>query len=290
MIKELRERLQEPFPDRKNLKQSFLSLLGVGLFVSLFLYLIQPFGMRGVSGRDLLWICFGFGVVTVAFGLLYELLNRYAFRIQMDLPSWTLQKWIINSTGLILWIAFGNFLFINYVFGWNMLKPLFLVQMLGNTVMVGIFPIVFSGLMIQLRAARTYQHQAEQIHPASGLQDAALETTTSLVHLSPSPGNPIDIPTESLRYVEAMQNYVSVYYLEEDRLKKEVIRSTIANMESQLADSSMIRCHRSYLVNIDVIEKVNGNAQGLKLTLQAVSGTEIPVSRSYIPVLKKLLS
>lgn len=288
MIKDIRERLQEPFPDRKNLKQSFLSLLGVGLFVSLFLYLIRPFGMRGVSERNLLWICFGFGVVTVTFGLLYELLNRYVFRIQMDLPTWNLQKWIVNTTGLILWIAFGNFLFINYVFGWKMLESWFLIQMLGNTLIVGIFPIVFSGLMIQLRAARNFQHQAEQIHPAA-VQDLTAETT-ALVHLSPSPGNGLEIPIDALRYVEAMQNYVSVYYLADGQLKKEVIRSTIAKMESHLADGPVVRCHRSFLVNVDAIEKVSGNAQGLKLRLQSISGTEIPVSRTYIPRLKKLLA
>ena len=39
------------------------------------------------------------------------------------------------------------------------------------------------------------------------------------------------------------------------------------------------RCHRAYIVNLDKIEQVEGNAQGYKLKLQ---GTEdlIPVSRN----------
>lgn len=42
---------------------------------------------------------------------------------------------------------------------------------------------------------------------------------------------------------------------------------------------ALYRCHRSYLVNLIYVEKVSGNALGLKLHLKGYPG-EIPVSRS----------
>jgi len=44
MINKLRVFLQQPFPFEMSTRQIVLSLVGVGLFVSLFLVIFQPFG------------------------------------------------------------------------------------------------------------------------------------------------------------------------------------------------------------------------------------------------------
>ena len=51
-------------------------------------------------------------------------------------------------------------------------------------------------------------------------------------------------------------------------------------MEDALVDNDIFfRCHRAYIINLDKVEQVEGNAQGYKLK---VRGTEerVPVSRS----------
>ena len=88
--------------------------------------------------------------------------------------------------------------------------------------------------------------------------------------------------SENIRYAEAMQNYVTVWFLDNDSLQKEVLRATVSSIEEQLSDCAVIRCHRSYLVNVDAVEKVTGNAQGLRLKLSGITQEEVPVSRSYI--------
>lgn len=281
------KQLNEPFPDRKSLGKSILSLLGVGLFVSLFLFLLRPFGMQFMSqGWLLLFISLGFGLVTVLFGLLFDLVLIYVLKIRTDLPSWTLWKWIVQSLALLVWIALGNFLYM------SMLMPeapewVFLFDMFLNTVIVGIFPIVFSGLRIQLKAIKTNQQQAENIQPT--LSPLDVPDKAPLV-LTPASGKQLELQLAQIRYIEAMQNYVSVTFVEAGELKKEMLRSTIANMEAQVNESAIIRCHRSYLVNLDSVNNVSGNAQGLKLRLTEVSDLEIPVSRSFIPRVRELLA
>lgn len=286
-MNKLLARFNAPFPDRASAKKTTISLLGIGLFVSLFLYLLRPFGMANFANEQLLLlICAGFGAVTIVCGLLFEFASRYVFRVRTDVPSWTLAKWMLHSAMLIALIALGNFLYINAIMSWEGFTPLLLLQMLGNTLLVGIFPLTFSGLMMQLRAARNNQQSADALKPELAAHTAMDDAT---VVLTASGSQELKVHTKSLRYAEAMQNYVAVYYEENGALTREILRSTIGNMEVELANSPMVRCHRSYLVNIDAIEKVAGNAQGLKLSLADVSEQIVPVSRSYIPTLRALL-
>ena len=285
-MKKFLERLKEPFPDRKDAKKELLNLLGVGIFVSLFLYLVRPFGIEKTS-NEVLFVCLGFGGVTILFGLLYDLLGRYVLRLQTDVPAWTLGKWILNAMGLILWIAIGNYLFISLLAGEHIAEWPAFFQVILSTLLVGIFPIVFSGLMIQMKAIRTHLAISQQIHPP---HQQEVSDTSRTLSLSLGQHPPLEVRISDLRFIEAMQNYVSVYYWSDNLLKKEIYRSTLSSLEAELAESPIMRCHRSYLVNTEAIENVSGNAQGLKLRLTDVPDQEIPVSRSYISQLKAVLA
>ena len=113
--------------------------------------------------------------------------------------------------------------------------------------------------------------------------------SSDLVALAPTNEKPLEIPISDLRFAEAMQNYVSVSYLSAESLQKEVVRNTLSKLENEWEQTPMVRCHRSYLVNLDAVAEVNGNAQGWKLRLEGVPDFEVPVSRSYIPAVRELL-
>lgn len=59
-------------------------------------------------------------------------------------------------------------------------------------------------------------------------------------------------------------------------------------IEINLKAQFIIRCHRSFIVNVNIVEKVIRDAHQMKLYLPHIS-KPIPVSRSYIPVLEDLL-
>jgi len=90
----------------------------------------------------------------------------------------------------------------------------------------------------------------------------------------------------NILYIEAADNYMDVYYLEENKVSHKLLRSTIKQIEEQLKSyPSFVRCHRAYIVNIDQITNIEGNAQGYKLKLQNTP-KEIPVSRTYMQTLR----
>ncbi len=278
-------KFNQPFPDKDSFKKSLLTILWVGVFIVLFLLLIRPFGIEG-PWADLVWVSVGFGAVTVVFGWLFEFGTRYIFKIQTFGPSWTLGKWMLMATVLIVWIAIGNYLFVNWLSNWRSLGYFNFLRMIGYTSLIGIFPVALSGILIQLRATQQNEESAvdlsKHLHPKK-------EELTEQIELEDENGLTHALEVRDVRYIEALQNYVSVWYMSEGTLRKEIIRATLLSTEEKFAATDVVRCHRSYLVNVDCIEKVSGNAQGLRLQLQSVVEQEIPVSRSFISKIRELL-
>ena len=279
------EKLNQPFPDKDSLNKSMLTIFWVGVFVSLFLFLIRPFSIEG-EWADLAIASAGFGAVTVVFGWIFEFTTRYVFRLKMDGPRWTLGKWIMSSIVLIVWIALGNYLFVNWLMDWRAMGYFSFLRMIGYTSLIGIFPVALSGILIQLRETQKNEESASDI---SENLKSSVEANHLVVTLEPENGAELRIDASNLRFVEAMQNYVTVWFVQNGELQKEVLRTTLTATEKQLENTDVIRCHRSYLVNVDSIETVSGNAQGLKLKLTNVTDNEVPVSRSFIPAVRALL-
>lgn len=287
MIHTFLKRLNEPFPEQPSDRIMLLDFVGVGVFIAAFLYIFKPFGMDNVRENQLL-LAMAYGAVTIVFGFSYTLFARYIFKLKTDVPSWTLWKWIVYMLGLLTWIAVGNFGLVVLSDKITMHYWAAFRFMLRNTLLLGVFPVVFSGLMIQLRAARNHQQTAASI--ARSESGDGVESAAGLISVPVSATENLEISEESFRYAEAMQNYVSLVYTDSGRPRTELIRSTLAGLEERLDSAQIARCHRSYLVNTKAIEHVSGNAQGLKLRLAGVSDLEIPVSRRYVSALKAQLA
>ncbi|MCH5682870.1 LytTR family transcriptional regulator [Niabella sp. W65] len=73
-----------------------------------------------------------------------------------------------------------------------------------------------------------------------------------------------------------------------DQLQSTLLRNTLTNIADQVSDAAHIyRTHRSWLVNVQRVARVNGNAQGLKLSVELMD-QQVPVSRSNIPGYRQL--
>jgi DNA-binding LytR/AlgR family response regulator len=89
---------------------------------------------------------------------------------------------------------------------------------------------------------------------------------------------------ESLLYIESSGVYMSICYLKDDQIAKALLRQTFQNIEQQLIGyPQFLRCHRRYLVNLQLVKTYKGNSNGLIITLQNCLQS-IPVSRQFVPV------
>lgn len=286
IVKNILKRLNEPFPEDISLVNKIRSKIGIGIFVTLFLYILRPFGLT-YYGNEALLICVKFGLVTVFAGVAYNLFSIYILGLKKDMSSWTLWKWIVSAIVLIIFISICNYLFMSSLEGWEGFSWANFLGMVIITFIVGIFPIIFSGMIIQMNAYKRNQIKAKDMQ--TGLIPKKTEALRVML-TDENNRNNYSFDLANLLYIEAMQNYVSVYHLTTGKIEKTIFRNTVKRIEVQVAKSPLIRCHRSFLVNTNLIEKVVGNAQGLRLTLKGLEDRTIPVSRKYIPLLKEIIN
>ncbi|CAN0605148.1 unnamed protein product, partial [Ectocarpus sp. 12 AP-2014] len=88
-------------------------------------------------------------------------------------------------------------------------------------------------------------------------------------------------------YAKAQQNYVDVFYKTDNGMQQETFRNTLFNIMKQLPKAWQV--HRSYLVNLDYLESVEGNARKRYIRISTTEET-IPISQIYYKALSKRLS
>lgn len=91
----------------------------------------------------------------------------------------------------------------------------------------------------------------------------------------------IEINCNDLLYISALENYLEIIWLNQGSRQKSVIRNTMKNMEPILSENNnLVRCHRSFIVNLTHIKQVTGKSQNYKIELN-FNNEEIPISRNY---------
>jgi len=110
-------------------------------------------------------------------------------------------------------------------------------------------------------------------------QAFAPQKKDQLVHLQSDTRETLQIDLKQLLFVEAQENYSRIVWLENDRTKERLLRVTLKNIESQITDPGIVRCHRSYMINTKVRFNILGNSNGYHLTSNLFPDA-IPISRS----------
>lgn len=92
----------------------------------------------------------------------------------------------------------------------------------------------------------------------------------------------ISIVRENLLYVDSADNYATIHYLNKSKLSHYLIRNSLKWMEENLTkESTLVRCHRSYIVNLDKVKVLRKTKDGIFLELDALNTPDIPVSKTY---------
>jgi two-component system LytT family response regulator len=83
------------------------------------------------------------------------------------------------------------------------------------------------------------------------------------------------LPVVDISFIEAQDDYVALNTKERSYLKKE----TLSGLEKRLDSRQFVRIHRSYLINIDYLSKIEPYAKDSKIAVLK-DGKTLPVSRS----------
>lgn len=86
--------------------------------------------------------------------------------------------------------------------------------------------------------------------------------------------------SKHLLLLESTDNYVSVFYILDNKVQRKLLRNTLKNMEEMLKENSIVRCHRSFMVNPANVEFMQKNGKKLNLKIKQFE-KQIPVSEKY---------
>ncbi len=279
----LNEVYPSPAPIRRNL---WISLL-FGLFISFFLVFFEPFDIDIAGGRNTIASLLFYGCITAL------ALALYMYFLPLMLPNlfsdsrWTVKHQLVYCFLILFTISTLNGLYANYIhaldFNWSNYW-----WIINRTFILGVIPFSFLILVDFKRKDRLNNKVAEDIRAGNV---AARSTIASRSHMIKT-----DLKNETFTFNDAAfshaiadGNYTDIYLLEDDKSKSQTLRISLSSLENQLETQHIMRCHRSYIVNLKRVSNVRGNAQGLTLSLQNSNHT-VPVSRKYIPLVKAFFS
>lgn len=91
--------------------------------------------------------------------------------------------------------------------------------------------------------------------------------------------------------LESNNQYVLLYYLDGDKtLCKQIIRTRLKKLLSELSHTPTLQCHRSYAVNLLKVEQLKRIDKKSFLSLSGTDQLKIPVSKTYLAEIKNRIS
>jgi two-component system, LytTR family, response regulator len=119
----------------------------------------------------------------------------------------------------------------------------------------------------------------------TGVAAAVATARKPLQRIAFKEGGTIDVvPVQRIDYLEAQDDYVHVYA----RGAKHSKQQTLAELEALLDSARFIRVHRSYVINLESLARVEPYAKDSRVAVLK-DGTRIPISRAGYERLKEVL-
>jgi len=260
-----------------------------GGFVFLFLLVFTPFGLRQWGERVPL-LALGYGAVCTGVMLLLNvgivrLLPRW-----FEERRWTVGRQLVWTSVNLGLIGLGNALYTAGV-GLAPWSLLMIGQFALFTVAVGLFPIALSTVLAEARLYREYTRRSVVINEALPGQKPAAPAGSDRIRI-PAEGTAEDLELDGdgLCFIRSADNYIEVHHRAGPGVQRTLLRGSLKAVENALAGNErFLRCHKSHLVDLHKVQRVSGNAQGLRLHLEGIE-EPVPVSRQLTGVVRERLA
>ncbi|HNW99467.1 MAG TPA: LytTR family DNA-binding domain-containing protein [Bacteroidales bacterium] len=274
--------LNKSYPYNDDLKYNSIIIFFISIGVFLFLFLFQPFNISSLETRDKYYLMLGLCLITFLALTINLLFFPSIFPRMFSNTKWDIKREILWNVWILFTISSGYYLFCKkigiLVFGYNLVIALLLVA---------VFPISALIIINHSRILRLHLNFATELNKK--LQESK-HIEEKIVHFdSDYQKDSLSIKVSLILFIRSANNYIEVFWKENGTVKSQLVRCSLTKAEEILKEDKFIfKCHRSYLANIKLIEKVEGNLQGYKLFFENVDFS-IPVSKNFANKLNELL-
>ena len=263
-------------------KNQIIMVLFVPLFCMAFIFLYQPGDFNDIDerfyfGRDITKDTAWHIVITLM--VIIGMITSAISRLMMNLYT---RKHQLSIVGYIVWVA-GEIVAMSLIYTavacLTSEKPFFEIYEATflKTVRTLTIPYVICYVyFIWKEKARQYHNMKRMLE-----EDDVAQKKAYIQIFDEKEKMQLSVRRENLLFMEAAENYVNVWYINNNTPKKMMIRSTMKKIQLQMEGTNVLRCHRSYMINLDHVKVLRREKEGIFLEMGIETVPDIPLSKTY---------
>ena len=255
-------------------KNNLIKMIGfTALFALIFINIYKPFG----SGA---WIDSLSEINFFLYSSLIVLIGFVVIALSRVVMHFWYQRQPIVYIQYVVWILI-EVLFMSIFFTiivlairseanpWSVFKDSFY-----NTLLILVFPFMICHLFFSWVEKNRELEERDGIKPVdSSVRMIDFYDERNVLRLS--------VMKSNILYIEAADNYVCIFYKKKSGITRFMLRNSLKAMEQYLTDVDIVRCHRSYMVNLEYVSVIRRDRDGIYLELSAPEVPDVPLSHKY---------
>lgn len=251
-------------------------LITFSVVIPVFLIVFKPFGLSNSTCDWLILVLSGLSIpifITLA-------INFYG--IASLLPKFFNEhSWSIWKEGVWgLW----NFMTIVVTTGyyWTIVPvcstpSIHFKEQLLRVFLIGLLPGMICIYFNYSRALKSKLKKAQKLNEKLQAKVSYYEHG-ELKLVSENNSEVVNLSTSDLILIQSYDNYAKIVIGDDSKTSYKLIRSSLKHLEPQIEYQFIVRCHRSFIVNLAKVKTVAGNARDFRVKLENYQDW-IPVSR-----------
>ena len=263
-------------------------VLLTALFALLFINIFQPFGSRDWYTDVSDFKYFFFSSLIILTGMLVVVISRwlmFRFSRKHDPVYWQYFAWIsAEILTMALFYSLSIYFIIERGDGMNALEERrdfmgIMKESTTNTAWVLLLPYAILWLYFAFKEKNKLLQQMDMTQQ----QEVEAYAKKLLIPFPDEKGEMrISLMLDNLLYIESSDNYVTIHYLNKSKLSHYLLRNSLKWIDENLTrETPLVRCHRSYIVNLDNVKVLQKTKDGIFLELDTINTPDIPVSKTY---------
>jgi len=281
LLNKIRKILNKPFPFYESYKQKIGVPIALSLIVMIGIILLNPSENLDSFIEQVLNV-FTYGFITIFITLVFSLVLPEILPNTFDIEKWNVKKTIIFFLLSVLSVGIFISLFAYHFDNLNSISffPFFFVILI-RAIVLSFFPIIALVLF-----AESWLHKRNHIQAVGIINKLKKSTATRsnqpndiAYTFAKNTKDEINVYENDLYFIKAEGNYCLVVFNNKSTIEKQLIRSKLKEIEQIVIKSvQLIRCHKSYIINLNKVSNVTGNANGYILHSNE-HDYNVPVSR-----------
>lgn len=261
-------------------KQNTIQLiLFTAFFALLFINIFQPFGSRNWYPNVSDFSYFFFSSLIILTGMLVVVISRLLLGLYTKKNEVNYLQYAVWVFAEIIAMSMFYALFSKFVPKGSETKDFFMLFQNSaiNTSLVLLIPYTMSFLYFSWKEKnRLLNERLTKAMPAEIPKKGLIGFTDEKGELK------ISIMLDNLIYIDSADNYATIHYINKERIANFLIRNSLKWMEENLTkETPLVRCHRSFIINLDKVKVLRKTKSGIFLELDTPNAPDIPVSKTY---------